>query len=68
MASGERFLFGGLRARLERRASIRPRTIPQAVAGQRPEWIHAQVHFSPVKPALRPRAVATRASTVLRVR
>ena len=28
MASGEMFLFGGLRARLERRGSIRPRTIP----------------------------------------
>ena len=68
MASGEMFLFGGLRARLERRGSIRPRTIPQAVVGQRPEWIRAQVHFSPVKPALRPRAVATRPSTLLRVR
>lgn len=60
MASGEMFLYGGLRARLERRASIRPRTIPQAVVGQRPEWIHAQVHFSRVKPALRPRVVRTR--------
>ena len=60
MASGEEFLFGGLRARLERRASIRPRTIRQAVVGERPEWIHAQVHFSRVKPALRPRVVRTR--------
>ncbi len=68
MASGERFLFGGLRARLERRASIRPRTIPQAVAGQRPEWIHAQVHFSPVKPALRPRAIPTRPAISVRAR
>ena len=61
MASGEKFLYGGLRARLERRAAIRPRTIPQAVVGQRPDWIHAQVHFSRVKPALRPRVVTTRA-------
>jgi hypothetical protein len=60
MASGEEFLFGGLRARLERRASIRPRTIPQVVVGQRPDWIHAQVHFSRVKPVLRPRVVRTR--------
>jgi hypothetical protein len=59
MASGE-FLYGGLRARLERRASIRPRTIPQAVVGRPPEWIHAQVRFSRVKPALRPRVVRTR--------
>jgi hypothetical protein len=66
MASGEEFLFGGLRARLERRAAIRPRTIPQAAVGQRPDWIHAQVHFSRVKPALRPRVVATR--TVVGVR
>jgi hypothetical protein len=62
MASGEEFLFGGLRARLERRAAIRPRTIPQAVVGQRPEWVHAQVHFERrVKPALRPRLTVTRA-------
>jgi hypothetical protein len=61
MASGEEFLFGGLRARLERRASIRPRTIPQAVVGERPDWIHAQVHFNRrPKPALRPRVVRTR--------
>jgi hypothetical protein len=62
MASGEEFLFGGLRARLERRAAIRPRTIPQAVVGQRPEWVHAQVRFTGrVKPALRPRLTVTRA-------
>jgi hypothetical protein len=62
MASSERFLFGGLRARLERSAAIRPRTIPQVVAGQRPEWVHAQVHFNRApRPALRPRVVRTHA-------
>jgi hypothetical protein len=61
MASSEEFLFGGLRARLERRAAIRPRTIPQVVVGQQPEWVHAQVHFNrQVRPALRPRVVKTR--------
>jgi hypothetical protein len=61
MASGEEFLFGGLRARLERSAAIRPRTIPQAVVGQRPAWVHAQVSFSRgSKPVLRPRVVGTR--------
>jgi len=60
MASSEEFLFGGLRVRLERRGSIRPRTIPQAAVGERPEWLHAQVHFSrSVRPALRPRVVRT---------
>jgi len=66
MASGEKFLFGGLRGRLERRAAIRPRTIPQVAVGERPEWIHAQVHFSRVKPALRPRVVRTRAVVAVR--
>jgi hypothetical protein len=60
MAFSEEFLFGGLRVRLERRAAIRPRTIPQVVAGQRPEWVHAQVHFNRApRPALRPRVVRT---------
>ena len=60
MASSEKFLFGGLRARLERSAAIRPRTIPQVVVGQRPEWVHAQVHFNRApRPALRPRVVKT---------
>jgi len=60
MASSEKFLFGGLRARLERSAAIRPRRIPQVAVGQRPDWVHAQVHFnrSP-RPALRPRVVKT---------
>jgi hypothetical protein len=67
MASSDQFLFGGLRARLERRAAIRPRTIPQVVAGQRPDWIHAQVRFNRgVTPALRPRVV--RAQPVCGVR
>jgi hypothetical protein len=66
MASGEEFLFGGLRSRLERRASIRPRTIPQAAVGQRPDWIHAQVHFSRVKPVLRPRVTRARAVAGIR--
>jgi hypothetical protein len=58
MASSEEFLFGGLRPRLERRAAIRPRTIPQVVVGQRPEWVHAQVHFNRAPgPALRRRVV-----------
>jgi hypothetical protein len=60
MASSEKFLFGGLRARLERSAAIRPRTIPQVVVGQRPDWVHAQVHFNRAPaPALRPRVVRT---------
>jgi hypothetical protein len=60
MASSDQFLFGGLRARLERSAAIRPRTIPQVVIGQRPEWVHAQVHFNRTpRPALRPRVVRT---------
>jgi hypothetical protein len=66
MVSGEKFLFGGLRARLERRAAIRPRTIPQAVVGQRPEWVHAQVRFARVRPALRPRVAARRPARAVR--
>ena len=67
MASSEEFLFGGLRARLERRGSIRPRTIPQAVVGQMPDWVHAQVHFDrQVRPALRPRVARARPLVVLR--
>jgi hypothetical protein len=61
MASGEEFLFAGLRARLERRGAVRPRTIPQAVVGQRPERVHAQVRFNRrTTPALRPRVVRAR--------
>jgi len=60
MASSEKFLFGGPRARLERSAAIRPRTIPQAVVGQRPDWVYAQVHFNRApRPALRPRVART---------
>jgi hypothetical protein len=60
MASSDQFLFGGLRARLERSAAIRPRTIPQAAVGQRPDWVHAQVHFNRTpRPALRSRVVRT---------
>jgi len=60
MASSEKFLFGGLRARLERSAAIRPRTIPQAIVGQRPYWVYAQVHFNRApRPALRPRVART---------
>jgi hypothetical protein len=62
MASSEKFLFGGLRARLERSAAIRPRTIPQVVVGQRPDWVHAQVHFNRApRPVLRSRVVRTQA-------
>jgi hypothetical protein len=61
MASSEKFLFGGLRARLERSAAIRPRTIPQAVVGGRPDWVHAQVHFNRTpRPVLRARVVRPR--------
>jgi hypothetical protein len=40
---------------------VRPRTIPQAVVGQRPEWVRAQVRFNRrTPPALRPRVVRAR--------
>lgn len=51
MTSDETFMWGGLRARLEKSAAIRPRTIPQAVVGQRPERIHRRVHFHAVRHA-----------------
>lgn len=55
MHSSEEFLWGGLRTRLERTGRVRPRTIRLEAFGQRPEFVHAQVRFRPVAPALRPR-------------
>lgn len=55
MRTREDFLWGGLRARLERSGKVRPRTLHQDVVGQRPEPVHRQVRFRPVRPALRPR-------------
>jgi hypothetical protein len=55
---GDKFLWGGLRTRLERMGRVRPRTIRLEAVGQRPERRHAQVRFRPTQPALRPRVAA----------
>jgi hypothetical protein len=55
MHDHDEFLWQGLRKRLERTGKVRPRTIRQEAVGQRPDWVHPQVRFRPLRPALRPK-------------
>lgn len=68
MRTGEGFLWGGLRVRLERSGKIRPRTLRQDVVGQRPEPVHRQVRFRPLRPAMRPRLAQLQAVRLARGR
>jgi hypothetical protein len=58
MYGHDEFLWGGLRARMERMGRVRPRTIQPEGVGQRPERRQAQVSFRPAQQDLRRRVAA----------
>jgi hypothetical protein len=58
MYGHDEFLWGGLRARMERMGRVRPRTIQPEGVGQRPERRHAQVSFRPAQQDLRRRVAS----------